>query len=189
MVQWSLISVTRCGELLQLSSDTCECVWYMGDEGMTLLNSCQVLKSLACVLLWRLQLITQLNRFLALQALVEGLGIWRATFGLKFPILLNWVRFRPGIWDGGAISSTGRGAADSSPTWGCLGLAPSRLSKQCGMDILPIFLLRLGSNCLMWIASLASCVIGRVLCLLCWSHQLREEGDGNPCSVSVWQRL
>ena len=49
VVQWSLISVTRCGELLQLSSDTCECVWHMGDEGMTLLNSCLVLKSLACV--------------------------------------------------------------------------------------------------------------------------------------------
>ena len=45
-----------------------------------------------CVLLWCLQLITQLNRFLALQALVEGLGIWRATLGLKFPILLNWVK-------------------------------------------------------------------------------------------------
>ena len=90
--------VARCGELLQLRSDTCECVFYVGgDEGMTLLNSCQVLKSLACVLLWHLQLIAQLNRFLALQALVEGLGIWRATFGLKFPILLNWVRFRPGI--------------------------------------------------------------------------------------------
>ena len=55
-----------------------------------------------------------------------------ATFGLKFPILLNWVKFRPGIWDGGAISSTGRGATDSSPTQGCLGLAPSRLSKQWG---------------------------------------------------------
>ena len=70
-----------------------------GIEGMTLLNSCQVLKSLACVfvLLWCLQLITQLNRFLALQALVERLGIWIATFGLKFPILLNWVKFRPGI--------------------------------------------------------------------------------------------
>ena len=66
---------------------------------MTLLNSCQVLKSLACefVLLWCLQLINQLNRFLALQALVECLGIWIATFGLKFPILLNWVKFRPGI--------------------------------------------------------------------------------------------
>ena len=51
---------------------------------MTLLNSCLVLKSLACVFfLWRLQLITQLNRFLALRALVEGLGIWRATLGLK----------------------------------------------------------------------------------------------------------
>ena len=74
----------------------------------------------------------QLNRFLALQALVECLGIWIATFGLKFPILLNWVRFRPGIWDGGAIPSTGRGATDSSPTRGCLGLAPSRLSKQLG---------------------------------------------------------
>ena len=127
---------------------------------MTLLNSCQVLKSLAFelfVLLWRLQLIDQLNRFLALQALVECLGIWIATFGLKFPILLNWVKFRPGIWDSGA-TSTGRGAADSSPTRGCLGLAPSRLSKQWGMDILPIFLLRLGSSCLMWIASLASLV-------------------------------
>ena len=47
VVQWSLTSVTRCGELLQLSSDTCECVNYFGGifEGMTLLNSCQVLKS------------------------------------------------------------------------------------------------------------------------------------------------
>ena len=50
------------------------------------------------LLLWHLQLIDQLNRFLALQALVERLGICIATFGLKFPILLNWVRFRPGIW-------------------------------------------------------------------------------------------
>ena len=85
---------------MQLSSDTYEHVKHMGGfEGMTLLNSCLVLKSLACVyvLLWCLQLITQLNRFLALQALVEHLGIWRATFGLKFPILLNWVRFWPGI--------------------------------------------------------------------------------------------
>ena len=29
--------------------------------------------------------------------LVECLGIWIATFGLKFPILLNWVKLRPGI--------------------------------------------------------------------------------------------
>ena len=49
------------------------------------------------LLLWHLQLIDQLNRFLALQALVECLGICIATFGLKFPILLNWVRFRPGV--------------------------------------------------------------------------------------------
>ena len=41
------------------------------------------------MLLWHLQLIAQLNRFLALQALVECLGICMATFGLKFPILLN----------------------------------------------------------------------------------------------------
>ena len=109
-------------------------------------------------MLWRLQLINQLNRFFALQALVERLGICIAIFGLKFPILLNWVRFRPGICDGGATSSTGRGAADNSPTLGCFGLAPSRLSKQWGMDILPIFLLRLGSSCLMWITSLASLV-------------------------------
>ena len=49
------------------------------------------------LMLWRLQLIDQLNRFLALQALVERLGICIATLGLKVPILLNWVRFRPGI--------------------------------------------------------------------------------------------
>ena len=41
------------------------------------------------LMLWHLQLIYQLNRFLALQALVERLGICIATFGLKFPILLN----------------------------------------------------------------------------------------------------
>ena len=156
-VQWSLISVTRCGELLQLSSNTYERVWHMGDEGITLLNSCQVLKSLACIVVAP-QLNAQLNRFLALQALVDGLGIWSATFGLKFPILLNWVKLRPGIWDGGTISSTGWGAA-RAPTWGCLGFAPNRWSKQCGIDILPIFLLRLGSRHLMWIASLASRVI------------------------------
>ena len=82
-------------------------------------------KELALILcmLWHLQLINQLNRFLALQALVECLGICIATFGLKFPILLNWVKFRPGIWDGGATSSTGRGSADNSPTLGCFGLA------------------------------------------------------------------
>ena len=60
------------------------CLTHMGDEGMTLLNSCQVLKSLACIVV-----APQLNRFLALQALVEGLGIWSATFGLKFPILIE----------------------------------------------------------------------------------------------------
>ena len=73
------------------------CLTHGGDEGMILLNSCLVLKSWPVCLLWHLQLITQLNRFLALQALVEGLGIWKATLGLKFPILLNWVRLRPGI--------------------------------------------------------------------------------------------
>ena len=108
-VQWSLISVTRCGELLQLSSDTCECVWHMGGWRNDTTQFMSGAKELGlCVLLWHLQLITQLNRFLALQALVEGLGIWRATLGLKLPILLNWVKLRPGIWDGGAISSTGR---------------------------------------------------------------------------------
>ena len=99
-VQWSLISVTRCGELLQLSSDTCECVWHMGDEGMTLLNSCLVLKSLACVFVVAPSIDYSIEQVLALQALVEGLGIWRATLGLKFQILLNWVKLRPGIWDG-----------------------------------------------------------------------------------------
>ena len=113
---------------------------------------------LCCIVFVVPQLIAQLNRFLTLQALVEGLGMWWATFGLKFPILLNWVRLRPGIWESGTISSTDWGAA-RAPTQGCLGFAPRRWSKQCGMDILPIFLLRLGSNLFMWMASLASCVI------------------------------
>ena len=104
--------------------------------------------------------VDQLNRFLALHALVEGLGICWAMFGLKVPILLNWVRFRPGIWDGGAISSTGCGAVcDRAPTQGFLDLAPIRGSKKCGMDILTVFQLRLGSSLLMWMASLASLVI------------------------------
>ena len=70
-----------------------------------------------------------------------------AMFGPKFPILLNWVKLRPGIWDSGASSSTDWGSiCDRAPTWGCLGFAPSKVSKQCGMDILPMFLLRFGSN-------------------------------------------
>ena len=108
----------------------------------------------------------QLNSFLALHALVEGLGMCWAMFGLKIPILLNWVRLRPGIWDGGVILSTGwRAGCDRAPTWGCLGLALIRGSKQCGMDILPIFQLRLGSSLLMWMASLASLVIWEGSCL------------------------
>ena len=74
--------------------------------------------------------VDQLNRFLALHALDEGLGICWAMLGLKVPMLLNWVRFRPGIWDGGATSSTGCGAVcDRAPTQGCLGLALIRRSK------------------------------------------------------------
>ena len=127
-----------------------------GDEGMRLLNSCQVLKSLGLywILVANNSIGDQLNRFLALQALVEGLGMCWAMFGLKFPILLNWVKLRPGIWDGGAISSTGWGATcERTPTQGCLGFTPSRGSKQCRMDILPIFLLRFGPSLLIWMAS------------------------------------
>ena len=48
-----------------------------GGEGMTLLNSCQVLKSLACIEFYMANnsIENQLNRFLALHAIVEGLGI------------------------------------------------------------------------------------------------------------------
>ena len=48
-----------------------------GDEGMTLLNSCQEIKSLACMEFWvaNNSIEDQLNRFLALHALVEGLGM------------------------------------------------------------------------------------------------------------------
>ena len=68
------------------------------------------------------------------------------------------VKFRPGICDGGATSSIGWEACDRIPTHRCLGLAPMRGSKQCGIDILPIFLLRFGSNLQMCMASLASLV-------------------------------
>ena len=114
---------------------------------------------MACVwdfkFLWQT---TQFCRALALQALVDHLSKNWCGFGLKVPISLNWVKFRPGIWDGGATSSTGCGAWDRSPTHGCLGLAPMRGLKQCGIDILPIFLLRFGSNLWMCMASLASWV-------------------------------
>ena len=46
------------------------------------------------------------------------------------------------------------GLWDRRPTCRCLGLAPMRGSKQCGIDILPIFLLRFGSNLQMCMASL-----------------------------------
>ena len=54
-------------------------------------------KELACLFVVAPSIDYSIEQFLALQALVEGLGIWRATLGLKFPILLNWVRLRPGI--------------------------------------------------------------------------------------------
>ena len=53
-------------------------------------------------------LLTQLiEHIVALQALFDCLCMCWLGSGLKseFPILLNWVRLRPGIWDG-AISST-----------------------------------------------------------------------------------
>ena len=110
---------------------------------MTLLNSCLSAKELGLYLnfefLWQT---TQFCRALALQALVECLSRNWWGLGLKLPISLNWVRFRPGICDGGATSSTEGGLWDRRPTHGCLGLAPMRGSKQWGIDILPIFLLR-----------------------------------------------
>ena len=64
---------------MQLSSNMYGhvCHTHGGDEGMTLLNSFQVLKSLACIdfVVANNSIGDQLNRFLALQALVEGLGM------------------------------------------------------------------------------------------------------------------
>ena len=189
-VDWSVISVmVGMRWLLRLSLE----VWWhiltpygvFRDEGMTLLNSCQVLKSWPIV--WVLIFIiltnnsTQLCRFLALQAHVEHLGICWIRLGLNVPIWLNWVRCRPGIWDGGATSSKESWTCDRSPTWGCLGLAPIRWSKQWGIEILPIFLLRFGSNIQMCMASFASCVI--------WegslSIMLKFETDGRGWWKSV----
>ena len=164
-VVWSMISLMcGCEVTVTIKSD----VWrhiltpigVFGDEGMTLLNSCQGVKELAYYLIWIWWTnSTQFCRFLVLQALVVHLGICWIKLGLNVPILLNWVRFRPGIWDGGAILSTRSWTCDRSPTQGCLGLALIKWSKQCGMDILPIFLLRFESNLQICIASLASWVI------------------------------
>ena len=99
-----------------------------------------------------------LSKFFALHAWVERLGIFLMMFGLKVLMLLNWVRFRPGICDSGATSFTESWGWDRRSTWGSFGLAPIRWSKQCGMDILPIFLLRFGSNLQICMASLASWV-------------------------------
>ena len=160
VVGWSVISV-MCGvwKAVAIKPDTYECVttlihiWGVWRWRNDITQFMSGVKELALFeIIWQTtQLIwlDQLNRFLALHALVEGLGICWATLGLKVPISLNWVRFRPGIWDGRAISSTGCGAvSDRAPTWGCLGFALIRGSKQCGMDILPIFQLRLGSSLL-----------------------------------------
>ena len=106
--------------------------------------------------IWILWQTTQFCRALALQALVEHLSSNWCKLGLKVPTSLNWVKFRPSICDGGATSSTNCWLWDKRLTQGCLGLAPMRGSKQCGMDILPIFLLRFGSNLWMCMASLAS---------------------------------
>ena len=122
-----------------------------------------------------------------LQALFECLGILFNKLDLKDPISLNWVRFRPGIWDSGAISSTGSCTCERRPTHGCLGFTPKRGSKQCGIDILPIFLLRFGSNLWMWMASFASWVTWDP-CQLCLRSKVMVMGGDGQYSVSIWQR-
>ena len=92
------------------------------------------------------------HKFFALQALLDVFGYFINKLDLKDPISLNWVRFRPGICDGGACSSTDSWACERTFTRGCLGFTPKRGSKQCGIDILPMFLLRLGSNLRMCMA-------------------------------------
>ena len=126
--------------------------------------------------IWILYQITQFCRFLALQAQVECSGMYWWGFGLKVPIFLNWVRFRSGICDGGATSSTDSWTCNKSPTQGCLGSAPMSRSKQWGIDILPIFLLRFGSSLQMCMASLAFLVIweGSLLIML----KLEIDGKG-----------
>ena len=122
-----------------------------------------------------------MSKFFALQALFECLGVLFSKLGLKAPILLNWVRFRSGIWDSGATSSTESWACERMSTQGCLGFTPRRGSKQCGIDILPIFLLRLGSNLRMCMASLASWVTWE------WSLSiiLKKESEGKGWWWSV----
>ena len=84
-------------------------------------------------MLWHLQLIYQLNRFLALQALVECLGICIATFGLKFPILLNSTIL--GILDPILLNSTILGILDQMWLYIYLDiqLGPAGL-KTCSID-------------------------------------------------------
>ena len=107
-VDWSVISATvGVSWLVQLSLEVWWHVftplWLIFEmKGMTLLNSCQVIKSWP---IW-INCLSLFNKFFALQALLECLGILFNKLDLKDPISLNWVRFRPGVCDGGACSST-----------------------------------------------------------------------------------
>ena len=133
------------GELLQLSSNTCECVWHMGDEGNDTTHFMSGAKELG---LWCY--CGHLNWLLIEQVFSPAGPSWGSRYmgshiRSKIPNIIELGQLKPGIWDSGAISSTRWGAA-SAPTWGCLGFAPNRWSKQCGWTFFPIFLLRLGSS-------------------------------------------
>ena len=52
------------------------------------------------------KVLTLIKQVFDLHAQVECLGIFLIIFGLNASVLLNWVRFRPGICDGEATSFT-----------------------------------------------------------------------------------
>ena len=112
-VDWSVISVILDVRRLVQLSLTCVSVfshlcgvWRWKEWHYSI--HVYVLKSWPLFGIWILRQTTQFCRALALQALVECLGINWCWLGLKVPISMNWVRFRPRIWDG-ATSSTGWG--------------------------------------------------------------------------------
>ena len=105
---------------------------------------------------------------------------------LKVPISLKWIRFRPGIWDSEATSSTGSWTCERRSTRGCFGFLSLREGqKQCGIDIFTnIFYWDFGSNFLNvygfpWPPRWP----GRDPCWLYWSQRVKVEDGDDQYSV------
>ena len=88
--------------------------------------------------------------------------------GSKFPILLNWVKLRPGVCDG-AVSSTEGVALERVSMWGCLGFALIRGQNSEGLTFYQYFCWDLGPTFWCVRFPLPPVWFRKVLGWLCWS--------------------